>query len=451
MTTVVFGVDGEPVEIAPGRGDLRYSSVPMGSIRQASGNARLVGARQVSYAELFATQPWIGAAVMRMLTWAVRVPLKVYRRKSEDERVRVRHDEHPFARMTVRPWLGDDGGQVATQAALVQSILGPMCIHGNALFEIAKSGGEEWLKPMDWRNSTPIGNRLGESIDGWRYQPSIGSSERYLTKSNVLRFGWWSPLGPLGVSPLEMLGTTVGVEDSAQRYQRSIFENGARPPSAIETTVDFLGLDEIDRKELLDQLREDVDDLYTGPERGGKPAILPPGLQWKAIAGSSAHEAQLIEQRKVAREEVAGVYMIPPPMLGILDNATYSNIQTQKEMIYSDSVGPPLVLAEQILTATIARDYYGEDDLYAEFDFGPVLRGDRLKEITALRAAIGGAIYTPNEARRALNLPPSKAKMADELLYPANNLAPMGDEPEEQEQDDTPPAPQQPPAVPQND
>ena len=117
----------------------------------------------------------------------------------------------------------------------------------------------------------------------------------------------------------------------------------------------------------------------------GKPALLPPGLDWKPI-GHTAVEAELIDQRRITREEVAAVYQIPPPMMGILDNATYSNIETQKEMAYSDALGPPLVLIEQTLTAALARDLYGEDDVYVEFDFGPVLRGDRLKEIQAFRA-----------------------------------------------------------------
>lgn len=419
--TVYYDPLDRPIEIARGRGDLRFSSTYSTNIRQDTGYVRRVGRTPVSYAKMFASQPWIAAAVMRMLTWSVRVPIKVYRRKDGgDTRDRVEPDEHPLARMMIRPWLGKG----ASPAALVQTLLGPMLVHGNTVHEIEIVGGEEWLRPHDWRDLTPLGVESTGDLDGWRYQ--YGSEERDIALSKSVHVAWWSPLGPLGISPLEQLGVTLGVEDAAQRYQKSIFGNAARPPSAITSTPEFLQLERPERKGLMEQLRQDVEEIYSGPENAGKPAVLPPGLDWKPI-GSSAQEAELIEQRKVAREEVAAVYQIPPPMIGVLDHATYSNIEVMREMAYTMALGPPLVLIEQILTSSLARDYFGEDDLYVEFDFGPVLRGDRQKEIATFRDAIGTGIQTMNEARRALNLPPSEEPDADRLFYPANNLKPVGD------------------------
>jgi hypothetical protein len=102
-----------PVEIAPGRGDLRYSSavapagglLPMPMIGDGT-SIQTVDGRQISYARLFAEQPKVAAAVMRMLTWAVRVPLKVYRRTGDDSRVRLRDGEHPLATGIAHPWPG---------------------------------------------------------------------------------------------------------------------------------------------------------------------------------------------------------------------------------------------------------------------------------------------------------------------------------------------------------
>lgn len=255
-----------------------------------------------------------------------------------------------------------------------------------------------------------------------------GQEYRDIPLDKTVHLAWWSPSGPLGISPLEQLGVTISIEDAAQRYQSGLFARGARPPSAITASAEFLNLERTDRQALMDQLRLDVDQLYAGPDRAGKPAVLPPGLDWKPV-GHSAVEAALIDQRKVAREEVAAVYQIPPPMMGILDKATYSNIEVQRELSYTSALGPPMVLIEQALTTVIARDYYGEDDVYVEFDLGPVLRGDRMKEIQTFREGIGTAIYTVNEARRAFNLPPSDEEDADKLFLPMNNLVPLGERP----------------------
>jgi HK97 family phage portal protein len=427
--TVYYDPLDRPVEIARGRGDLRFSSTYFNpNIRQASGYVPRIGKTPVSYAKLFAEQPYIATAVMRMLTWSVRVPLKVYRRKDGgDTRERVQPKQHPLARMVERPWLGKG----ASQASLVMSLLGPTLIHGNTVHEIETIGGEEWFKPLDWRDLVPIGVDTTGELDGWRW--CYSGYERDIPLSKSVHIAWWSPLGPLGISPLEQLGITLGIEDAAQRFQRALFGNAARPPSAITSTTDFLTLERPERQSLMDQLRQDIADIYTGPENAGKPALLPPGLDWKPV-GSSAQEAELIQQRQLTREEVAAVYQIPPPMIGILDHATYSNIEVMREMAYTMALGPPLVLIEQTLTSSLARDYFGEEDLYVEFDFGPVLRGDRQTEIATFRDAIGTGIQTMNEARRALNLPPSKEPDADRLFYPANNLKPVGDVEKQQQQ-----------------
>jgi HK97 family phage portal protein len=240
-----------------------------------------------------------------------------------------------------------------------------------------------------------------------------------------MHVAWWSPCAPLGVSPLQQLGVTLNIEDAAQRHQKSMLQIGARTPSAIMASKEFLGLKPEERAAILANLRADVDAIYAGPENAGKPALLPPGLDWKPV-GQTAVEAALIEQRKVAREEVCGVYLIPPPMLGILDRATFSNIEVQREMAYTDSLAPPLVLIEQTINAQLVRDLLREDDVYVEYDFAGVLRGDRLKEVESLREAIGTALLTPNEARAIDNRPRSAAPGMDDFYLPTNNLQPVG-------------------------
>jgi HK97 family phage portal protein len=414
---LIYDTFGPPIEIAAGRGDLRYHSVP--STFGAVG-INLTGGRCASYAQLFADQPWVAAAVMRMQTMAVRVPLKCYRRTGDNSRVRLDPKEHPLANAIVAPW------EFGSQADLIMSMLGPLLVHGNGLTEV-EQGRTDSLRflPADWRGVSPI-QPFASTISGW-YVDTDDGEQRTVGADTVLHLAWWSPLGPLGVSPLQQLGTTLMIEDAAQRYQRSVFNNGARPPSAITASERFLGMDPAERAVLMANLREDVNTIYSGPENGGRPALLPPGLDWKPV-GHTAVEAALIEQRKVAREEVCAVYQLPPPMLGILDHATYTNIETQREMAYTDSLAPPLVLIEQKLNAHLVRGLLREDDVFVEFDFAGVLRGDRLKEVEALRAAIGTGLMTPNEGRSVLNMPKSPDDGMDVFYMPTNNMNPVGTE-----------------------
>jgi HK97 family phage portal protein len=415
-------MEPSPVEIAPGRGDLNWTSTALdASLLASTAHLTMIG-KTVSYAKLFQTQPLIASAVMRLLTWAIRVPLKVYRRTGDDSRIRLRPSDHPLAAAIITPW------ERGHQAGLIQALLGPLFVHGNSVAEI-EQGARNRIQfiPHDWRFSKPI-MPFRDSIEGFRVNTDHRDFVREVSIDEILHLAWWSPMGPLGTSPLMQLGTTLNIEDAAQRYQQSTFRNGARPPSAVTSSEQFLTLEREEREELMLQLRTDLMAIYAGPENAGRPALLPPGLDWKPV-GHTAVEAALIEQRKVAAIEVCGVYMIPPPMLGILDRATFSNITELREMTYTESVGPPLVLAEQVLNAQLVRALLREDDVYCEFDFGGVLRGDRLKEIDALRNAVASALYTPNEGREKLNMPRSDQTEMDQFYLPVNNLAPVGSTP----------------------
>lgn len=316
MTANIIDPQGEAIEVGPGRGNMRQAAVPAAQWFSGGGRAgtELIGGRTVSHARLVADQPYVGAAVMRMLTWAVRVPLKIYRRIDDDNRQRLGVSEHPLALAIRDPWEG------ASQAQLIQALLGGVLVHGNSVSGVEEgAGGKLRFDDLDWRSLVPV-KASARRIAGWQVRED--GEERELSADHAVHVAWWSPLGPVGISPLRQLGTTVRVEDAAQRYQQAIFRNSARPPSAITLSESYSSMDGEVRDAIMETLRADIDAVYANPENGGRPALMPPGAEWKAV-GHTAVEADLIKQRNVAREEVCAVYQIPPPMLGILDKATY--------------------------------------------------------------------------------------------------------------------------------
>jgi HK97 family phage portal protein len=115
---------------------------------------------------------------------------------------------------------------------------------------------------------------------------------------------------------------------------------------------------------------------------------------------------QYIESRKVSREEACGMYDVPPPVVQILDRATFSNITEQMRSQYRDTMAPRLKLDESVIDAQLRPDFDPQGVQYAEFLMDEVLRGAFEQRAAANQSAIFSGQRTPNEARRQDNLPP---------------------------------------------
>jgi HK97 family phage portal protein len=415
VATTVIDPQGRPVELAPGRGDLRFSSVPFNAYDR--GFATLIGGRTVSYADLFESQPLVAMGVTRLLTWSLRVPLKAYLRTGDDSRERLRAGD-PLADALLEPW---DRGSTAQ---LVQALLGSLLVHGNAVARL-DSGARGRLRfaPADYRFARPI-MPWRDAISGWDFDvddPYFVEEGR--PADTVLHVAHWAPKGPLGVSPLKQLGTTIAVDDAAVRHQAAMWRNGVRSPTVIEATPEYVGQSEEWQDKMLTQVRGDIDEIYVGPDNSGRPLLLPPGLSAKPV-GYTSVEAELIQQRLVGREEVGGVLHLPPGCLGFLREGDVV-LSEQRQMGYQDGLAPPLLLIEALANAQVVRSLLREPDKYVEFDFSGLLRGDRLKEVQAMREAIASALLTPNEGRSLDNMPRSDQPGMDDFYRPRNNLWPL--------------------------
>lgn len=411
-----FGV----TQVAPGRGNLNYTSY--GAIENAPTALRLIDRTPVSFARLFQSQPRIGAAVMRMLTWATRVPLRVYQGNVADpnDSKLLGPGDHPLAAALQMPW---DRGSALD---FVCGLLGPVLVNGNAVTTFSEgASGAIQFQHKDWRWTQPI-MPWRDEIVGFNFDidnPVVTSTESI---DQCLHVKWWSAAGPIGTSPLQMLGTTLNIEDAAQRFQMASFRNGARPSSAITASDAFLGLERAERAQILANLREDITTIYSGPDKAGIPAVLPPGLTWAAV-GQTTNEAMLIEQRTVTANEIAAVYQIFPMMLGDMDNANYSNLQAAAQMTYTDALGPALNLIECSINSQFVWPVLRQPDIFVKFDFDAVLRGDRPTLIDALAKGIGSGMYTPNDAVMELGKPKSDQDGMDKYYMPlVNNLAEVG-------------------------
>ena len=155
----------------------------------------------------------------------------------------------------------------------------------------------------------------------------------------------------------------------------------------------------------------------SGPGAGGTP-ILEDGMTFTAVS-QTAKDLQYIEGRKLTREEVASAYFVPPPMVGILDNATFSNITEQHKMLYQDTLGPWLTMITEEIALQLLPDFeLNPDRFYCEFNLREKLTGSFEERADAIQKSVGGPTMTVNEARALDNRPPIEG--GDTLIVPLN-------------------------------
>lgn len=400
-------VDGGPFQRLRGGSNSGFA-MPSAPLGRLGAGLTLLGGRTISYADLYRTQPYVAAAVDVLTEQVSRLPLKVFRRAADGTRERVY--DHRLVDLIERP------APRCSATDLKQWLMQPALLHGNATLGKLReetAGPPTQLWPLYWQAVTP--HQKGTPfVSHW--ETSQFGDRAFFDAIDVLHVRWWAPDGPVGVSPLEKLGVSVRIDQAAQRYQQSYMEKGAAPPSALYLPAEVVANDELKGK-----IAASMNARHGGPDNAGNVAILPNDTKWEGV-GHTAHEAELIDQRKLAREEVGAVYKVPQPFLGILDHATYSNVAELHRMFFTTVLGPWLTMLEETLQAQVIDPEPAFAGLFVEFDLAEVLKGDKLKEINALKLAVQSGLMTVNEARRVQNLPEFDADWCNGPLIPANNL-----------------------------
>ena len=304
---------------------------------------------------------------------------------------------------------------------IMEHLVASTAIYGNGLLvkrRPARGTPPTELWPLDWRRVEVFTTGTDMSpIDHYEYHTDYGAPET-LQPKDVVHLQWWAAPRVSVFRRSSRCGLRLGNEAAASRYSTQSFTNSVRPSGALITP-------------------ERLSQEQNGPRcarksrwpmpfnaGGGRMLLLDNGLDWKAFGGSAA-ESQMVEVRRLNRDEVCAVYDIPPPMVGILDRATFSNIDEQHRMLYQDTLGPWLVLAEQTLGSQSVEPETGWAGLFCEFLLDDVLRGDIEKRSQAYQRMLGG-VYTPNELRRAENQPRIDHPLADSIYLPLN-MTPVGE------------------------
>lgn len=359
------------------------------------------------YAAIYRQQQSVRTVVDFLARNIGQLALHTFRRVDETDRERVR--DHPFAVMMREP------NPYTTGYRLIFSLIADRGIYDRALWVKAFHNGRSMLVRVPPRLWTV------KDSDNWlaptAFEIKGNRGKTTLSAEQVVYFRGYNPEDERhGLSPIESLRRMLSEEYAAGQMREQILRNGARVSGYITRPAGNAWSDTA-----YNRFRDGWRSQYSGhsaTEGGGTP-VLEDGMQFVA-ASQTAVDLQYIEARKLSREEAASAYFIPPPMVGILDHATFGNIEEQHKMLYQDTLGPILQEVQQEIALQILRDFDDADGLYNEFNMLEKLRGSFEEQASQLQSSVGAPFLSRNEARARLNLP--RIDGADELVVPLNVL-----------------------------
>ncbi len=296
---------------------------------------------------------------------------------------------------------------ITTSSQLRAMLAAHLCLNGNAYCEILRDskGALRGLWPI---NPAAVSVKLTES-GSLEYHISTLKGQVVLPSEDMLHFRGLvlDPGNPVGLSPISYARETLGAEMAARRYSAEFYRNGAAPGVVLMTEK---RLD----PDIMERLRVGWKIAY-GREGGNRrgTAILEEGLKAEKLS-LSQEDSQFIETRKLSRSEIAGIFRVPPHMIGDLDKATFSNIEHQSLQFVRDCIRPLCVSFEQELNAKL----FPRGDLFAEHVLDGLLRGDTKSRYEGYAIARQWGWMSANDIRALENLNPISG--GDTYLSPLN-------------------------------
>lgn len=315
-----------------------------------------------------------------------------------------RYEVHPILRVLAQP------NETQTQATLLENFFGQLVLTGNGFLEAANveeaTGTPTQLYVLRSDRMSVVPGR-----DGWpvAYEYAVGGRKHRFdmraTTPPILHLRAFHPTDDhYGFAALQAAGAAVDVHNAASRWSKALLDNAARPSGAIvykgSDGAGSLAEDQYSR------LVDELETHHTGARNAGRPMLLEGGLDWKPM-GFSPSDMEFHKTKEAAAREVALAFGVPPMLLGLPGDNTYSNYQEANRAFYRLTVLPLVGKVAAGISGWLPG-WFGETlTLKPDLDNVPALAGER----DALWKRVAGADFlTPAEKRTLLGLP----KLADE-------------------------------------
>ena len=283
---------------------------------------------------------------------------------------------------------------------LIDRLITTLMVHGNAYLERVRGQERSWFYPV-----LPEHMQVSDTQSGWP------SAYTYRQNGRDVHFDQTQDIQPIlhlrcydpgkmsdGTSPLEAASAAVMIHNAASAWTRALFENAARPSGAFI----YRGRDGQGQltQEQYDRLRQELEDNFQGARNAGRPLLLEGGMDWHSLS-LTPQDMDFIDAKHSAARDIALALGVPPMLLGIPGDNTYSNYAEANRSFWRATVLPLMDRVARAWGHFLAQEFKGVS-FRCELDQLPALSEERFR----LWSRIGAANFMSDaEKRDAVGLP----------------------------------------------
>lgn len=336
------------------------------------------------------------------------LPMYVYRRRRDGKGADEAWD-HPLYSL-----LHDAPNEEMPSMTWREAQTGHMALSGNCFSAITtnKRGQVIDLYPVDWHLVTPERNAETRRL---QYRINDRGKDEILPASRMFHVPAFSANGIVGYSPMRMAAESVGLGMAATEFASRFYGQGMNVGGLLEHPGAL-------SDKAWERLQASIDTDWAGLENSWRPIILEENMKFSRVP-MPLREAQFIEQQKLNRDEICGLYRVPPHMIANLEKATFSNIEHLSIEFVMFTMLPWVKRWEQVANMRLFTREERVQGYYARFNLNALLRGDAKSQAEALQLMRQNGAINADEWRAMVDMNPIGGVVGEVHLVNGNMIS----------------------------
>ena len=293
-----------------------------------------------------------------------------------------------------------------TREAFYGSAIVSLLLDGNTFIRIYRNDSGQVvnlviLNPIDVEIRR---NGLGRVMFEVKGESQMLSSEDVLFIPDVVR-----PGSMRGISRVDALKENLGLAKALENYAAKFFGSGTQTSGILEVPGSLTA-------EQAKDMQNAFDSRHRGWSKAHKTAIVTGGAQYKATNVPN-DQAQFLDSRRMAVEDVARAFNIPPHLLGLPGTNTYASVEQNNIAFVTHTLRPIAQKIEGALTGLLSQET-GLEAAFVKISLGGLLRADVTARTQAYSTLLQAGVYSINDVRSFEDLTPIADESADTVRVP---------------------------------